>query len=210
MKRIAAALVAMLGCTAALADDEQAWRRSVYFGLTTMQPQADRQLTEQDGHWSIAAGLQWRTSRHLAFDLAVIDTGQEAQMPQVERSGPGASGARQRENINVIGIAGTLKLLYPIGSFEPYAGAGVGLYGAEVSDYGALAHFILPSEFAKRRDSRAGFHYVLGMDYSLSPGAALGVEYRRLELEANFGPEFGGTTKIGGGIVVIAIRARVP
>ena len=44
---------------------------------------------------------------------------------------------------------------------------------------------------------------------SVGHGKALGLEYRWLALDANFGPEFGGRTKVGGGVVLIGYRGAL-
>lgn len=181
--------------------------RGMYFGVTSLRPDADRRLARQDGHTGLIVGHTWRRSRHLAIDLSVLDTGQQANMPKVERSRAAASGSRRDAQINVTGIALGAKLVYPVGKLEPYAGAGVGYYASEISSWGTIVHLFLPSDFAKRSDSDIGTHLTLGLDYAVSPAALLSLEYRQLSLEANFGPEFGGRTKVGGGMVIVAIRS---
>jgi opacity protein-like surface antigen len=183
--------------------------RAMYFGVTSMRPDADRQLTRQDGHGGLIAGHTWRRSRHLAIDLGVLDTGQQANMPRVERSRAASTGSRMDAHINTTGITLGAKLIYPIGKLEPYAGAGVGYYASEISSWGSLVHLFLPSDFAKRSDSDVGTHFMIGLDYAVSPAARLSLEYRQLALDANFGPEFGGNSKVGGGMVIITIRSVV-
>lgn len=204
------ALLAVLAPQALLAQEAApATGRAPFIGAGVMHPEADRQLSKQDGHPSFVAGMTWRYSRHLAFELDFMDTGQEAEMPTVERSGLGTSGSRQREHINVDGIAGRMKLIYPAGKLEPYVGVGVGYYYAEISNLGTLTHLVLPSDFAKRTDKRAGGQLILGLDYKLAAGSTLGFEYRRLALDANFGPEFGGRTKVGGGMALLVYRGAL-
>jgi opacity protein-like surface antigen len=181
--------------------------RGMYLGVTSLRPDADRRLARQDGHTGFIVGHTWRRSRHLAIDLSVLDTGQRANMPRVERSGAAVSGRRMDAHINITGIALGAKLTYPIGKLEPYAGAGAGYYFADISSWGSIVHLFLPSDFAKRSDREVGTHLTLGADYAVSPTAQLSLEYRQLSLDANFGPEFGGKTKVGGEMVIIAIRS---
>ena len=184
--------------------------RAMYFGVTSMHPDADRQLTRQDGHGGLIAGHIWRRSRHLAIDLSVLDTGQQANMPRVERSRAASTGSRMDAHINTTGIALGAKLIYPIGELEPYAGAGVGYYASEISSWGSVAHLFLPSDFAKRSDSDVGTHFMIGLDYAVSATSQLSLEYRQLSLDANFGPEFGGRAKVGGGLLVLGYRIIQP
>ena len=181
--------------------------RGMYLGVTSFRPDADRQLARQEGHTGLLVGHTWRRSRHLAIDLSVLDTGQQANMPRVERFPSASSSGRVDAHINVTGIALGAKLIYPIGRFEPYAGAGVGYYASEISSWGTIVHLFLPSDFAKRSDSDVGTHVAIGLDYAISPTARLSLEYRRIALDANFGPEFGGKTKVGGGMTILAIRS---
>jgi opacity protein-like surface antigen len=203
-------LSAALLVQSALADETpRSAARSLYIAAGAMQPQADPRLTDQDGHPAFTAGIEWRYSRHVAFALDLLDTGQQADMPALERSRPGTPGARQREHINIGGIALGIRLIYPYGKLEPYLAGGIGYYGSQISDYGTLSHLVLPSSFAKRSDSDAGSHFALGLEYALSPASGLRLEYRRLRLQADFGAEFGGPVKIGGGIALLAYRGAL-
>jgi opacity protein-like surface antigen len=195
------ALALLLGAHAALADD--AIPRSAYIAVGRAQPQTDPQLSGQDGNWGFAAGMTWRYSRRVAFELDVLDTGQEAEMPAFEHP---ATGARQRAHIYVDGIGARIKFFYPAGRLEPFVGLGFGYYRSEISDLGTTSRLFLPSEFAKRSDREVGIQYVAGLDYVISPRSTLGLEYRWLSLEANFGPEFGGTTRVGGGMLLLTYR----
>ena len=87
--------------------DESAYvaSRGMYLGVTSLRPDADRRLAGQDGHTGLIVGHTWRRSRHLAIDLSVLDTGQQANMPKVERSRAAASGSRMDAHINLTGIA---------------------------------------------------------------------------------------------------------
>ena len=208
--KFAAAMLAMLAVLEARADElPTAMARGLYLGAGVMQPQSAPQLSAQDGHGALTAGLSWRYSRHIALELDVLDAGQAADMPQVERSRSGTPGVRQREHINIDGIGIGLHLIYPYGKLEPYVGGGVGYYASEVSDHGTVAHFVLPNEVAKRKDNGVGSYLALGVEYALSPTSALRLEYRWLQLEADFGAEFGGPVKIGGGTALLAFRGAV-
>jgi opacity protein-like surface antigen len=204
---LAIALCALSPLVALGQENAYAPSRGMSLGVTSLRPDADRRLAGQEGHTGLIVGHTWRRSRHVAIDLSVLDTGQQANMPRVERSGAATSGRRMDAHINITGIAVGAKLIYPIGKLEPYAGAGVGYYAAEISSWGSIVHLFLPSDFAKRSDSDVGTHLTLGVDYAVSPTALLSLEYRQLSLEANFGPEFGGKTKVGGGMIIVAIRS---
>lgn len=207
MRRVLATLVlAGLAVQPARGEEPGFPRTSLHVGVGSMQPEPDRQLTHQDGHVGFAAGVNWRRSRHLALELSLLESGQQAQMPRVERSGTAPPGSRQDAHINVDGLALGIKLIYPIGKLEPYVGAGAGYYVAEISEFGTFSHLVLPSQFAKRQDNAVGTHYMVGVGYALSEATALELEYRRLNLEASFGPEFGGPTRIGGGVATVAFR----
>lgn len=206
--RLAIALVCTLSPPVALGQESAyAPSRGMYFGVTTLHPDSDRQLARQEGHAGLLVGHTWRRSRHLAIDLSVLDTGQQANMPRVERSRTAFPSGRMDAHINITGIAVAAKLIYPLGKLEPYAGAGVGYYASEISSWGSFVHLFLPSDFAKRSDSDLGTHFMVGLDYAISPTARLSLEYRQLSLDANFGPEFGGKTKVGGGMTIVAIRS---
>jgi hypothetical protein len=75
-----------LACFAAAADEP--WdgeRRGAYFGVSRLRPEADPQLSGQDGKWGFAVGFGRRYSRHVALELELLYTGQEAGMPALLR-----------------------------------------------------------------------------------------------------------------------------
>lgn len=206
---LAMALCALFSAVAHGEETAYAPSRGMHFGVTSLSPDADRRLARQEGHAGLIVGPTWRRSRHLAIDLSVLDTGQQTNMPRVERSPTASPSGRMDAHINVTGIALGARLIYPIGKLEPYAGAGVGYYASEISSWGSIVHLFLPSDFAKRSDSDVGTHVIVGLDYAVSPTARISLEYRHLWLDANFGPEFGGTTKVGGGMAIVAIRSML-
>jgi opacity protein-like surface antigen len=206
--RFLVGVLTSLACLAAAADEDwAAQRRSAYIGISRLQPEADTQLSGQDAKWGFAAGINWRFTRHVALGLELLYTGQEADMPLLQESGSTSSAGRQRAHVYVYGLGGTLKLVYPVGKLQPYVGAGLGYYAAEISEFSSIPNFFLDSRFSERRDSGTGTHFALGLEYALSPTSALRFEYRWLSLQADFGPEFGGATKIGGGMPMLAFRA---
>jgi opacity protein-like surface antigen len=197
-----AVLAAMIACSSAAGAAE------LFLGIQTFHPQASPQLRLQDPHPGWAIGFGWRPWKHVALDLELVETGQEADMPDVSREGAFVAGKRELAHVYSDGIAATVRFVYPIGSFAPYAGAGFGLYRSEVSKLGPSAHLILPPDFSKRSDDGTGTHAVLGIEYAASPQSIWCIEYRRLVLEADFGPGFG-PAKLGGASVRVAYRRNL-
>lgn len=196
-----------LACFAAAADEDwAAQRRSAYIGVSRLQPETDAQLSGQDGKWGFAGGVGWRFSRHVALELELLYTGQEADMPVLQSSGSTPAAGRQRAHVYVYGFGGTVRFLYPVGRLQPYAGVGLGYYAAEISEFGSIPNFFLNSSFSERRDHGTGTHFVLGFEYAFAPTSAWRFEYRWLRLDADFGPEFGGPTRIGGGMPMLALH----
>lgn len=101
------------------------------------------------------------------------------------------------------GLAGTVALGQAVGAFEVYGGVGAGLYLSTMRLHGSTLGF--PGSHDER-DSGFGFSIFAGMSLQTGTQTRLGIELRRLELDADFGLLSSGNMPIGGNFVLLTYR----
>lgn len=106
-----------------------------------------------------------------------------------------ATGEYEDAYISTLGIPVTAKFLVPLsGTADLFAGAGFGLYFTDVEIEDDHYHDYYHED--NDRDTRLGFHVLMGADVELVPNAAVTMElkYTELDREGDDGLELGGTT----------------
>ncbi|MGH6689165.1 MAG: outer membrane protein, partial [Gammaproteobacteria bacterium] len=164
-------------------------------------PQENPQLNDPNGHYGFALGFGSRPTRHIAWEVELFMDHQRVDRPFTPPptffSSPGA-----RASIETLGVAGNFRFLYPLGRFEPYVGAGVGLFRTELE---ISQGFLLSS--ITRSDTGPGYQFLAGAEYTFGEGGgSLGLQYRRLKLDASLGPEIVGKVDVGGDFLFIVFR----
>lgn len=202
MSRLALLLAGLAFCAAAAAQEDVPAKANLYIGGGNFKPSDDAVLKRRDGEFSFDLGFGWRWSRHLAGEIGWLYYSQEADTPAaLGIVGLGADKA----SLDSSGFGGLVKLVQPLGPADFFAGAGVGYYKSKLS-----ASTINPLTFQTRTVSRSddnwGYQYVAGVDLRASPNATWTIQYRRVVLDADFGPGIG-VTKTGGWMWQILLRA---
>ncbi len=176
-------------------------RSYFYLSAGAFNPHENSQLRDPNGHYGFALGFGSRHSRHFAWDIEFFGAEQRVDRPFTPPPTLIATSA-SRASIETLGLAGNVRLLYPLGRFEPYVGAGIGLYRTELEI--AQGFFFNP---VTRSDTGMGLQLLAGVEYLFGEGGgALGIQYRRLKLDANLGPEIVGNVDVGGDFVFIVFR----
>lgn len=109
-----------------------------------------------------------------------------------------ATGEYEDAYVSTLGIPVTAKFLVPLSStVDLFAGAGFGLYftDVEIEDEYYDGYYYEDGD----RDTRLGFHALMGADVELTPNAAVTMELKYTEIdrdsdESHDELEFGGTT----------------
>jgi opacity protein-like surface antigen len=174
-----------------------------YFHLSGgwFDPQENPQLRNPNGHYGFAFGFGSRHSRHVAWEIEFFGDHQRVDRPFTPPPTLFATPS-SRASIETLGLAADVRLLYPLGRFEPYLGVGLGLYRTELE----IAQGILASS-VKRSDTGMGLQLLAGVEYVLGEGGGvLGLQYRRLKLDASLGPEIAGKVDVGGDFLFIVYR----
>ena len=198
-----AVLLACLAFSAtAVARDDAPGKANLYIGGGNFKPSDDGKLTRRDGEYSFDAGFGWRWSRHFAGEIGWLYYSQEADTPPaLGILGTGGDKA----SLTSSGFGGLVKLVQPVGPADFFAGAGLGYYESKLSA-STINPFTFQTRTVSRSDNNWGYQYVAGVDLRASPNVVWTVQYRRVVLDADFGPGIG-VTKTGGWMWQLLFRA---
>ena len=201
MKQVAVLLACLAFCGAPAAQEDLPGKGSVFIGGGNFKPIDDQVLTRRDGEFNFDVGFGWRWSRRVAWEIDWLYFSQEADTPAaLGIRGLGAD----RASVDSSGFGGLVKLMQPLGSADFFVAAGLGYYRSKLS-----ASTFNPLTFQTRTVSRSddnwGYQYAAGVDLRASPNLTWTVQYRRVVLDADFGPGIG-VTKTGGWMWQILLR----
>lgn len=197
-----AALVVPLAAQAS--EEARIGRFYSSFEVGMSQPEASPQFSNPHGRLALSLGFGRRHSRHLAWEIDYLGYGQSFDVLPGLPSLPPLTASDGRASAQTSSISGTLRVVYPLGAFEPYAGAGVGYYRAKLSVTGLQLLFFPTS--VSRRESGIGTHLMVGADFHSGADRAWGLKYRKTFFDAAFGPEIPGEVHLGAGIWTLSFR----
>jgi opacity protein-like surface antigen len=166
--------------------------------------ETNSQLVNQDGHFGLAIGGGYRLTPHVALEIDGLFASQGIDTPAtIPVSALGT--ADSRASLYSGGIGGLVKFILPLDRVELYVGGGLGLYTTTLLVEGSLqgAHTELTEN-----DSDAGFQAVAGADFFVSRHVSVGLEYRRLKLDANLGDLIPGGLDMGGDFFFATVRGH--
>ena len=141
-------------------EPERAGRWYLSGAAGAFNNEANSPLVNQDGQFGLAIGAGYRLKPHAALEI----DGLFASL-RVDPDWPlGTADGRA----NLYGIGGLVKFILPLDRLELYVGGGLGLYSTTLWN-------------------DVGFQAVAGLDLFLSRRTSVGLEYRRLNLDAFLG-----------------------
>jgi opacity protein-like surface antigen len=102
-------------------------------------------------------------------------------------------------------MGGLVKFILPLDRVELYVGGGLGIYTTTLLVEGSLlgAHTELTED-----DADVGFQAVAGADFYVSRRISVGMEYRRLKLDANLGILIPRELDMGGDFFFATVRGH--
>jgi len=215
MQRLTRNALAMLaaGLTfvaqSAIAQDDDPGKGGFYLAIGSFNPATDDKLTGRSGTYSYALGFAWRQSRHFVWEIDYLGYSQDANIPPSMTPPPmWFTSWDSHATLRTSGYGAVLKLIQPLGPFDFYAGGGVGYYDSELKVSGVkwTSLFSWKTVEVTRSDSGYGTQIVAGVDLHVARTQRLGVQYRKMILNPNFGPEIGGTAA-GGAMWQLTYRA---
>lgn len=182
--------------------DRMGWNY-IHFSAGSFSPDSNAQLPNANGHYGLALGFGSRYSRHVAWEVEFFNSDQAVDTPSIPIGF--FTVLDQRADISTVGLAGNVRFIYPLGRFEPYVGGGIGFYRTEMEISGST--FGLPGSL-KKNDNGFGLQLLAGMEYYFGQRTqhSLGVQYRTLSLDADFGPEVAGKVNVGGDFWFLTYR----
>lgn len=178
-------------------------------GLALFAPDSNGQLQGERGGAGVIAGGGFRLSPLLSFELGALGAGHRLDTP-ASVSAQIPAGINFRSSIGTGGLNLSVKFLVPQGRVDPYFGAGVGVYTTEFrttsEDPGCQRHCFDTGPRVTSRSSDPGYHAFVGVDYHVTQKNVVGVELRRLRLDANFDDIGLGKVNAGGSLLWVGYR----
>ena len=162
------------------------------------------QLVNQDGQFGLAISGGYRLTPHVALEIDGLFASQQIDTPStVPPSALGSPNARA--DLYSGGIGGLVKFILPLDRVELYVGGGLGIYSTTLLVKGSVlgAHVELTET-----DTDFGFQAVAGADFFVSRRISVGLEYRRLKLDANLGALVPGDLDMGGDFLFATVRGH--
>lgn len=155
----------------------------VSLGLGSFNPDGEGRLQNRSGQYALAIDVSHQFNPHFAFAFDIWAARQRYDTPATVMP-PFLGTVDGRAELNTGGMSVIAKLGYPLGSIEPYAGAGIGYFLTEAYVSGAALG--LPAEY-REDDWELGKTLLAGIDARIGNNWSLGIQYRKTYLKGNFG-----------------------
>ena len=146
------------------------------------------QLANLNGQFGLAIGAGYRLTPHVALEIEGLFASQRVDTPSTI-PGLALGTADGRANVYTRGIGGLVKFILPLDRLELYVGGGLGIYNTTLW-------------------TDVGFQAMAGADFFISRHVSVGVEYRRLKLDAVLGTLVPGVD-LGGDFLFATVRAHL-
>lgn len=157
--------------------------------------ESNAQLQHQDGQFGGFFSGGYRLSRNIALEIDALSSYQRLDTP------PGVSASEGRSHLTSSGVGGVVKFILPLDRLELYAGGGAGVYSTSL--------WIKNSQFdSEADDTNAGYQALIGVDYFLTRSFSIGMEYRKLKLDAKLDPAIPGKIDAGGDFLFATFRGH--
>lgn len=161
-------------------------------------------LNNQSSDYFAFGGFGWQPHPNFVLEVEMPFFGQRYDTP-ANIVAPPAGTVDGRVEVNTFGLSVGPKFVAPLGRVELFVGGGYGVYRSRFRATGTSFGF--PAELT-RDDTGGGGHVKAGLDFYLTRSISLGLEYRRLWLEADFGSASRGAIDIGGNFYYVTVRGR--
>ncbi len=166
--------------------------------------ESNSQLVNQEGQFGLAISGGYRLTPHVALEIDGLFAFQRIDTPSTIP--PSALGSPDsRADLYSGGIGGLVKFILPLDRVELYVGGGLGIYTTTLLVEGSVLG--VHTELTEN-DTDVGFQAVAGADFFVSRRLSLGLEYRRLKLDANFGALIPGELDMGGDFLFATVRGH--
>lgn len=183
---------------------ERVGRWSLSGGLGGFAEEANPQLANQDGDFGLTISGGYRLSPYVALEADALLTHQDFDTPSAIPA-PFQGTVDGRADLYTNGIGVLAKFILPLNRVELYVGGGLGAYMTTLRIEGTVLG--APAEL-EDDDTDVGYQVLAGADFYVSRYVSVGLEYRRLKLDANFGALIPGELDIGGELFLATVRGH--
>ena len=173
-------------------------------GLGGFAEESNSQLANQDGDFGFSVSGGYRLTPHIALEVDALLAHQDFDTPATIPA-PFLGSVDSRADLYSNGIGVLVKFILPLNRVELYAGAGLGAYVSTLRVEGTVLG--APSTI-EDDDTDIGYQALVGADLFVSRYVSVGLEYRRLELEASFGALIPGNVDMGGDLFLATVRGH--
>ena len=166
-------------------------------GVGAFWEESNSQLGNAKGQFGGFFSGGYRASRYIGLELDGLSYQQRVDTPAAVSSSIG------RSRLTTSGVGGLVKFILPLDRIELYAGGGVGAYNTSLRT--------TRSAFRADEENETDFGYqgLIGADYFINPHFSVGLEYRKLKIDADLGPTIpGGKFDAGGDLLFATFRGH--
>lgn len=169
-------------------------------GFGAFVEQDNSQLGSERGGGALFFSGGYRESPNVALEADFLGWNQDFATPA--SISPGIlSSADARTDLESSGLGAVIKFVAPLRAIDFYAGAGLGYYAVNLSVNGSGGG-------VDETQRELGYQLLFGADVYVSRKISVGLDYRWLELEANFEPFVAGELDAGGQFILVNIRGH--
>ncbi|HWH46851.1 MAG TPA: porin family protein [Burkholderiales bacterium] len=206
--QLAVALVAMISIPAEaqvrMFAPERVGHWYLSGALGAFNEETNSQLVNANGQVGLAVNGGYRLTPHIALEVDGLFASQHIDTPATIP--PSALGTPEgRSSLYGGGIGGVVKLILPLDRVELYVGGGLGIYTTTLLVKGDLLG--ARTELTEN-DTDVGFQALVGADFFVARHISVGMEYRRLKLDANLGVLVPGDLDMGGDFFFATVRGH--
>lgn len=164
-------------------------------GLGQFREESNSQLQNQDGQYGGFFSGGYRATPNIAIDIDGLFYNQRVDTPST------VSTSNSRSRLVSAGAGGVVKFILPLDRVELYAGGGLGIYTTSLRIKDSSFH-------SERNDTNMGYQGLVGADFFLSRNVSIGLEYRKVKLDANLEPTIPGKIDAGGDFLFATVRGH--
>jgi opacity protein-like surface antigen len=183
-----------------------------FAGFAAFAPDSNDQFQGERGGAGLMVGGGFRFSSLLSFELGALGAGYRLDTPaSVSAQLPATfKDASVRTHMSTGGLNLSVKFHFTQDRVDPYFGVGVGIYSTDFRTTSEAStcqrHCADTGPRVASNSADTGYHAVIGVDYHVTQKNVVGVEFRRLWLDANFGDIGLGKVKAGGSLLWLGYR----
>ncbi len=157
--------------------------------------ESNSQLQNHSGQFGGFFSGGYRATPNIALEIDGLSSYQRFDTP------PSVSSSEGRSRLTSSGAGGVVKFILPLDRIELYAGGGVGVYRTVLQ--------VKDNPFKSQEDdTNVGYQGLVGADYFVTRNFSVGLEYRRLKLDAKLNPTIADKIDAGGDFLFVTFRGH--